>query len=95
MDEERSLSRRIADPLSWIIALLIPIVGLVAILDVPFYFTRASIFYQQYLALFWGLISALLFLTVPAKKGARREKVPFYDFILALISIFLGLYVTL
>jgi TRAP transporter 4TM/12TM fusion protein len=95
MDKERGLSRRISDPLSWIISLLIPVVGLVAILDIPFYFTRASIFYQQYLALFWGLISALLFLTVPAKRGARREKVPFYDFVLALISLFLGLYVTL
>ena len=81
--------------MSWIIALLIPVVGLVAILDIPFYLTRASIFYQQYLALFWGLISALLFLTVPAKRGASRDGVPFYDLLLALISIFLGLYVTL
>ena len=77
------------------IALLIPVVGLVAILDIPFYLTRVSIFYQQYLALFWGLISALLFLTVPAKKGTPRDGVPFYDLLLALISIFLGLYVTL
>jgi TRAP transporter 4TM/12TM fusion protein len=95
MREERGLSQRISDPLSKVIALLIPVVGLVAILDIPFYLTRVSIFYQQYLALFWGLISGLLFLTVPAKKGSPRERVPFYDLLLALISIFLGLYVTL
>jgi len=70
-------------------------VGLVAILDIPFYLTRASIFYQQYLALFWGLICALLFLTVLAKRGAPRGGVPLYDLLLALTSIFLGLYVAL
>jgi TRAP transporter 4TM/12TM fusion protein len=95
MVTERRLSQRISDRLSWVIALLVPVVGLVAILDIPFYLTRASIFYQQYLALFWGLICALLFLIVPAKKGAPRGEVPFYDLLLALTSILLGLYVTL
>ena len=95
MGEKKNISKRISERLSWIISLLVPIVGLVAILDIPFYLTRASLFYQQYLALFWGLISALLFLTVPAKKGTTRDGVPFYDLLLALVSIFLGLYVTL
>ena len=89
------LPKRYLAPFEWVITLLVPIVGLVAILDVPFYLTRVSIFTQQYLALFWGLISALIFLIYPAVKGAPREKVPIYDIILFVISIYLGLYVTL
>ena len=91
----RMLSNKISGRLSWIITLLVPVVGLVAILDLPFYFTRTSIFIQQYLALFWGLISALIFLTIPAKKGAPREGTPLYDVILSVASICVGLYVTL
>jgi TRAP transporter 4TM/12TM fusion protein len=95
MVSERGLSKKVSDRLSWIVTLLVPAVGLVAILDIPFYLTRASIFYQQYLALFWGLISTLIFLTVPAKKGTTRDRVPFYDLFFAFASIFVGLYVTL
>ena len=76
MIRSRMLSKKISGRLSWIITLLVPVVGLVAILDLPFYFTRTSIFIQQYLALFWGLISALIFLIIPAKKGAPREGTP-------------------
>jgi TRAP transporter 4TM/12TM fusion protein len=89
------LSKKISGRLSWIITLLVPVVGLVAILDLPFYFTRTSTFIQQYLALFWGLISALIFLTIPVKKGSPREGTPFYDVILSVASICVGLYVTL
>src|SRR5512143_2152267 len=89
------LPKKYLAPFEWIITLLVPIVGLVAILDIPFYLTRVSIFTQQYLALFWGLISALIFLIYPAVKGTPREKVPIYDVILFVLSIYLGLYVTL
>jgi hypothetical protein len=61
MIRSQLLSKKISGRLSWIITLLVPVVGLVAILDIPFYFTRTSTFIQQYLALFWGLISALIF----------------------------------
>ena len=44
---------------------------------------------------FLGAHQRTPFLTVPAKKGSSRDGVPFYDLLLALISIFLGLYVTL
>ncbi len=88
-------SKTLSGRLVRIITLAIPIVGLVAILDIPFYLTRTSIFVQQYLALFWGLVSALVFLTVPARKGTSRERVPFYDVILAMASLCAGIYVTL
>jgi TRAP transporter 4TM/12TM fusion protein len=95
MDTEEKKSKGIFESLEWIITLVTPIVGLVAILDIPFYITGTSIFIQQYLALFWGLICSLIFLTVPAKKGSPREEVPWYDVILSVASICLGLYVTL
>jgi TRAP transporter 4TM/12TM fusion protein len=95
MDTEQKLSKGIFGRLEWIITLVTPIVGLVAILDIPFYLTGTSIFIQQYLALFWGLICSLIFLTLPAQKGSPREGVPWYDVILAAASIYLGLYVTL
>lgn len=88
-------SRRLLGSFAWAITLAIPTVGVVAILDIPFYLTRTSIFVQQYLALFWGLVSALVFLTVPARKGVSREGVPFYDVILATASLCAGIYVTL
>jgi len=91
----QGLPKRFLAPFEWIITLLVPIVGLVAILDVPFYLTSVSIFTQQYLALFWGLVSALIFLTLPAVKGASRDRVPIYDVILFIASIYVGLYVTL
>jgi TRAP transporter 4TM/12TM fusion protein len=88
-------SKGILGHLVWVITLAIPIVGLVAILDIPFYLTGVSIFVQQYLALFWGLICALIFLTIPASKGASHDGVPLYDRFLAVASMCLGLYVTL
>ena len=94
-EQKESQSKGIFGHLEWVITLAIPIVGLVAILDIPFYLTGTSIFIQQYLALFWGLICALIFLTLPAKKGSPREEVPWYDVILAAASICLGLYVTI
>jgi TRAP transporter 4TM/12TM fusion protein len=77
------------------LSLFIPLVGLVAILDVPFHLTGASIFTQQYLALFWGLICSLLFIAFPARKRTGRETVPLYDLLLSAFSALAGLYVTL
>jgi TRAP transporter 4TM/12TM fusion protein len=95
MDPERNLSKKFLEYLVWVLTLAVPMVGLVAILDIPFYLASVSIFIQQYLALFWGLVSALVFLTVPARRGTQRDEVPFYDVILAVASIGVGLYVTL
>ncbi len=95
MGPEGNLSKKILGYLVWVLTLAVPMVGLVAILDIPFYLTRVSIFVQQYLALFWGLVSALVFLTVPARRGTQRDGAPFYDVILAVASIGVGLYVTL
>jgi hypothetical protein len=55
------------------LSLLVPLVGLVAILDIPFYLTGASIFTQQYLALFWGLICSFVFIVFPARKRTNTN----------------------
>ena len=73
----------------------IPIVGVVAILDIPLYLTNTSLFNQQYLALFWGLASTLIFITTPALKRSADKGPRWYDLLAALLSLALGLYVTI
>ncbi|MGB9887247.1 MAG: TRAP transporter permease [Moorellales bacterium] len=75
------------------LALAVPVVGVVAALDLPLYLTGASLFSQQYLALFWGLASALVFLTVPASKKPGRSGLRWYDLVLAALSLIAGIYV--
>jgi TRAP transporter 4TM/12TM fusion protein len=77
------------------ITFVVPIIGIVAALDLPMYLARVSLFPQQYLGLFWGLISAFIFLTLPASKKHMRDKPPWYDLILAGLSICVGIYITI
>jgi TRAP transporter 4TM/12TM fusion protein len=75
------------------LALAVPAVGVVAALDLPLYLTGVSLFSQQYLALFWGLASALVFLTVPASKRQGKTDIRWYDLVLAGLSLVAGIYV--
>ncbi|MFH1489737.1 MAG: TRAP transporter fused permease subunit [Pseudomonadota bacterium] len=52
-----------------------------------------TIYRQQYLGLFWGLILASVFLLVPANITCPRNRVPWYDWILVLLSLIIGFYV--
>ena len=72
------------------LSLLIVALGLVAVLDLP---ARAgiSIFAQQYLGAFWGLVSCLAFLTYPA----YGERIRWFDYGLAALSLALGGYIAL
>lgn len=67
---------------------------MIFVLDLPLYITGASLFNQQFLALFWALVVALIFLTVPASKKSDLIRVMWYDLFLAGMAIFIGLYVT-
>jgi TRAP transporter 4TM/12TM fusion protein len=51
-----------------------------------------SLYQIAFRALFTGLILVLTFLIVPATKSAAKDKLPWYDAILALLSLFGGLY---
>ncbi len=73
------------------ILVFIPLVAIVGILDLPSHF-GVSLFLEQYIGIIVGLILAASFIFFPVKGG--QNKVPFYDLIFALLSIVIGLYVS-
>jgi len=78
------------------LGVLVTVLGLTAVLDLPMQFAEVSVFPQQYLGAFWGLVSCLTFITYRASKSAERssaEATPWYDCILAGISLLLGAYI--
>ena len=74
--------------------LLIPICGIMYILSLPVYF-RVAVFAEQYIGLFFALILGCLYIGVPAGPGAPRDRVPWYDWVLAVAGMIVGLYLTL
>jgi len=76
-----------------VLEILIPLVGIFFILDVPLMLFRVSLFNQQYIGLFWALTTTLLFLTIPARKGAPKNNPQWYDLILAVITLSIGCYI--
>ena len=73
---------------------LIPICGIMYILSLPVYF-RVEVFAEQYIGLFFALILGCLYIGVPAGPGAPRDRVPWYDWVLAVAGMIVGLYLTL
>jgi len=80
----------------WETALLIslPIVGITSILNLPSYF-GISFYIQQYLAIFFGLVMALVFILVPYKKGTSMNQLPWYDLVLSILGLIVGIYVSI
>ena len=81
--------RSVSGPRGWINTILlvaIPLFCLVYILD---FHTRLGItlYKEQYLGLFLGLFLASGFLNLPATNKSSREKVPWYDYLLAIAAI--------
>jgi TRAP transporter 4TM/12TM fusion protein len=72
----------------------IPLAGVVGILDVFLYF-GISVYIQQYLAVLLGLVLALVPLLVPAAKGSPKDRLPWYDAILSLGGLMVGLYMVI
>jgi len=75
-----------------VLLICIPIAGVIGILDVPLYF-GISVYVQQYLAMFLGLVLALVPLLVPATKTSPRDSLPWYDAVLSLAGLVVGLYI--
>lgn len=71
---------------------LLPLIGIVFLLDIPSYLGMAY-YLQQYLGAFMGISLALVFLAVPAHRRAPRDRVPWYDLLLALLALLAGMYV--
>ncbi len=90
-ENERNL-KKWHSVVSDILLILIPITAIIGLLDLPSYF-GISLFLEQYVGLIVGFILAATFILIPVKRGI--EGVPFYDLVLALISIIIGLYVSI
>ncbi len=75
-----------------ILGISIPLVGIFFIVNIPLMFFRFSFFHQQYKVLFWCLTIALLFLTIPAKKGAPLNNPQWYDLMAAALAIIIGIW---
>ncbi len=85
--------RRVAER---VLGVLVTVLGLTAVLDLPMHLAEYSIFPQQYLGAFWGLVSCLTFITCRASEKSPAEghrAVPWYDVLLAVASLALGLYI--
>lgn len=72
----------------------IPVVGCFFMLDIPFYLGWA-IMKEQYFGIFLALVLGCVFLVFPPTREAPRDRVPWYDAILSVLSFGVGLYVAL
>lgn len=88
-DEKKKAGKyRILGPVSgWISKILlsaIPVCCIIFIIDVPTYLGY-MLYKQQYLGLFLALFLSSTFLNIPASKKFPRDRLPWYDIILAII----------
>jgi TRAP transporter 4TM/12TM fusion protein len=74
-----------------VLLICIPVSGILFVLDIHLYLGW-SVFREQYLSLFLGLILGSAFLSVPSHKGASRKHAPWYDIILAAMGFGICLY---
>lgn len=75
-----------------IMLILIPVTGILYILNVYEYF-NVALFQEQYTGLFLGLVLASIFIGVPFRPTLHTKKVPLYDWLLALGGLTVGLYI--
>lgn len=73
---------------------IIPIIGTFYVTHIPEYLNIA-IYKEQYLGFILSLLLISAYLTVPAAKNASRERVPWYDVILVILTMVTGGYVVL
>jgi len=78
-----------------ILVITIPLVGIFFILNVPLSVAKISLFNQQFLSIFWALITTLIFITYPASKKLPKNNPQWYDLVLALLTMIVGLYVAI
>jgi TRAP-type uncharacterized transport system fused permease subunit len=74
--------------------ILMPIVGITGILNIPAYF-GFTIHLQQFIAFIFGLVLSSSFILIPARKGMRKDFLPWYDLIFSIIMIIAGLYIAI
>lgn len=72
----------------------IPIVATFFILDIPFYL-KWKIMMEQYYGLILALVFPCAFMLLPMTKKSPMDRVPWYDFVFAMLGIVVGLYIVL
>jgi TRAP transporter 4TM/12TM fusion protein len=77
-----------------ILLILVPAIGVISILNLPVYL-GLTFFIQQYFAIFFGLLMALVFILVPFRKGSLMDRLPWYDLILSTLGLIVGIYLAL
>ena len=74
------------------IFIAIPVIGCFFIMDVPFYL-EWNILREQYYGIILAMVLPATFILVPMTKRSPRNKLPWYDVILAILGVVVGLYV--
>ena len=76
------------------IFIAMPLVGCFFIMDVPFYL-EWSILREQYYGLILAMVLPCIFILFPMSKKSPKERVPWYDAILAVLGVVIGLYIAI
>ncbi len=76
------------------ILIILVLTGALFILNIQFYLGW-TLYKEQYLSFFLGLIIACTFLSVPASKKSSRTNIPSYDVIFAALGLFVGIYMAI
>jgi TRAP transporter 4TM/12TM fusion protein len=74
--------------------ILMPVVGIIGILNIPAYF-RFTIHLQQFIAFIFGLVLSSSFILIPARRGMRKDQLPWYDLVFSIIMLVAGLYIAI
>lgn len=80
------------DRLTRILFTAMPLVGCFFIMDVPFYL-EWSILREQYYGLILAMVLPCTFILVPMSRKSPRYRVPWYDYVLAVLGAVVGLYI--
>lgn len=87
----RQLKHPVVRGILYVILGLMPLAGILYILRIHQYL-GISLYGAQYIGLFLGLVLSAIFIGVPATKKSPRDRVPWYDWILAALGLYGGLY---
>ena len=96
--------RTLQGPARWLelcVLCLIPITGAMFVLEVPYYLNKwvsgvdFTIFREQFLGWFLALVLAGTFICKPAGKNSSSTSVPWYDWLLMLAGLVVGLFIAI
>ena len=82
------------DRLTKIIFAVMPLVGCFFIMDVPFYL-EWNILREQYYGIILAMVLPCTFILVPMTNKSPKNRVPWYDAILAILGAVVGLYIAI